>query len=385
MAARIAAVEAEATQVHEEVKRKEAQGRQHRRQLQAEAAAAAQEKRPAFLATREAPGWQRRPEARATKIVQEGAEWPLRRRAPTTGFWERANASRKPSQTAKKAAERDLLLDAGEAIEAPAQDGDRLAALGYWVSPAFVLEKTERKLQGRRIVEKVKDRFCVNMKRANTRGRKRRFKNDHLEMLPDCTPSVKENPDTHLITWDVKGAFKHVGIKPKHLHRFAVDLGPDVPGARFIIMLVLPFGWLNSPYFWGQVMAEPIRAMRGQGVPTLLYVDDGLAELYDDLQPGARFQRGMMARSDGRGPTVPPHGTSAGVVIAWDGTQGPSTTSEGNPRRQQVAKDPAWRRGEEKEDEGRTRSAMGKILRKHGGSLATEFRLYVYCEYSVNS
>lgn len=144
------------------------------------------------------------------------------------------------------------------------------------MSPAFVLEKTERKLQGRRIVEKVKDRFCVNMKRANTRGRKRRFKNDHLEMLPDCTPSVKENPDTHLITWDVKGAFKHVGIKPKHLHRFAVDLGPDVPGARFIIMLVLPFGWLNSPYFWGQVMAEPIRAMRKQGVPTLLYVDDGL-------------------------------------------------------------------------------------------------------------
>ena len=38
-----------------------------------------------------------------------------------------------------------------------------------------------------------------------------------------------------------------------------------------------------------------------------------LAELYDDLQPGARFQHGMMARSDGRGPTVPPHGTSA----AW--------------------------------------------------------------------
>ena len=38
-----------------------------------------------------------------------------------------------------------------------------------------------------------------------------------------------------------------------------------------------------------------------------------LAELYDDLQPGARFQRGVMARSDGRGPTVPPHGTSA----AW--------------------------------------------------------------------
>jgi hypothetical protein len=37
VAARIAAVEAEATQVHEEVKRKEAQGRQHRRRLQAEA------------------------------------------------------------------------------------------------------------------------------------------------------------------------------------------------------------------------------------------------------------------------------------------------------------------------------------------------------------
>ena len=38
----------------------------------------------------------------------------------------------------------------------------------------------------------------------------------------------------------------------------------------------------------------------------------------------------------------------SGVVIAWDGTQGPSTTSEGNPRRQQVAKDPAWRRRRER-------------------------------------
>ena len=244
--------------------------------MRSEAAAVILEKRPNFLATRESPGWRRRPESRAAKVVEEGADWPLRRRAPTTGFWEKAKGSKKEDQTRKKEAERDDLLANGEAIEAPVQDGAKLAAQGYWISPAFVLERRIRHVKGKRIYEEVKDRFCVNMKRANTRGRKRRFKNDHLEQMPEVMPSVATEPDTHLFSWDVKGAFKLVGLKLKYIHRFCVDLGPDVDGPRFIVMLVLPFGWLNSPWYWGQVMAEPVRSMRRAGIPTLLYVDDGL-------------------------------------------------------------------------------------------------------------
>ena len=275
-AARLERLEAAAEQSAELLQLRERRAAKTRQALRSEAEAVILEKRPNFLATRESPGWRRRPESRAAKIVEEGADWPLRRRAPTTGFWEKAKGSKKEDQTRKKEAERDDLLANGEAIEAPVQDGAKLAAQGYWISPAFVLERRIRHVKGKRIYEEVKDRFCVNMKRANTRGRKRRFKNDHLEQMPEVMPSVATEPDTHLFSWDVKGAFKLVGLKLKYIHRFCVDLGPDVDGPRFIVMLVLPFGWLNSPWYWGQVMAEPVRSMRRAGIPTLLYVDDGL-------------------------------------------------------------------------------------------------------------
>jgi hypothetical protein len=31
-------------------------------------------------------------------------------------------------------------------------------------------------------------------------------------------------------------------------------MGPDVLGPRFMVYIVLPFGWTLSPYFWGAVM-----------------------------------------------------------------------------------------------------------------------------------
>lgn len=298
--------------------------------------------------------------------MEEGAEWPLRRRAPTTGFWEEARGSRKLSQTRKKEEERDALLEAGEAIVAPVQDGAVLAKQGYWVSPAFVLEKQVRSHKGKKVTITVKDRFCVNMKRANTRGRKRRFKNDHIDEMPECMPSVKDNPDTHLFSWDIKGAFKHVGIKSKHIHRFAVDLGPDVTGPRYIVMLVLPFGWLNSPYFWGQVMAEPTREMRRLGVPTLVYVDDGLcsgrtrdeALKHRDIVETVLGDYGLRMERDERG--VPVKGQ-------WE----PSQTLDCHTGTKICVKENQFRLAKEKEKRLRQQShALIRSMTRHEGKVS---------------
>ena len=40
--------------------------------------------------------------------------------------------------------------------------------------------------------------------------------------------------------------------------------------------IVLPFGWTLSPYFWGAVAKVPVTEMRTAGIPTIMYVDDGL-------------------------------------------------------------------------------------------------------------
>ena len=152
----------------------------------------------------------------------------------------------------------------------PSQDGEELERRGYWISPGFILStvKTEEKSK-----EKVtKRRLCVNMKRANARNRKRSFKNDKLE---EAGQMVQE--DCWVISWDVKGAFQHVGIHPAHCRYFVVDMGPECgAGPRFIMMLCLPFGYVNSPEIWGRVMKTATTAMRAAGIPTLVYVDDGL-------------------------------------------------------------------------------------------------------------
>jgi hypothetical protein len=263
---------------------RKAQLLKHKAVAVAEAAAAATD-RCSFVRTRASPGWRQRAEEGidgvADRAVREGARGVLRRRAPTSGFWVKAGASRKATQTREKERTRDELFAKGHAIVAPCQDGAELARRGYWISPGFVLETTKTVGSGADKKRVTKQRFCVNEKEANKRYRKKTFKNDKIEDIAICmdrpiemAPVIEDQP--HVFSWDVEGAFTVVGIYPPHTMRHCVDLGPDVSGPRFMVYIVLPFGWTLSPYFWGAVAKVPITEMRAASIPTLLYVDDGL-------------------------------------------------------------------------------------------------------------
>ena len=256
----------------------------HREEAAARAVAAAQA-HCSFVKTRESQGWRQRREegfdAVADRAVEQGARGVLRRRASKSGFWVPAKGCKEERQTKKKETTREELLSQGHAILAPCQDGAELVRRGYWISPGFVL--TQSKVVGtgqeRRRVEK--DRFCVNMKEGNKRYRKKTFKNDRIEDLPLCMDrpellAVQVEDQPHVFTWDAQGAFTIVGLDPPSTIRFCVDLGPDVKGPRFIVYIVLPFGWTLSPYFWGAVAKVPVTEMRTAGIPTIMYVDDGL-------------------------------------------------------------------------------------------------------------
>ena len=226
-----------------------------------------------FMKARQAPVWrQLAEEGNVTKTAKEmnlGARMALKRRASREGFWHPAGRSRTEEERDVKIKERDRYLSEGHAIPAPWQDGEELTRQGYWISPGFVL--TTQKLDEKTKRKKVKRRMCVNMKRANARNRKRTYKNDKLEEMGEMI-----GPDCYAISWDIEGAFQHVGIHPGHCRYFVVDFGPDVPGTRFIMMLCLPFGFCNSPEIWGRVMKTATTAMRSAGIPTIVYVDDGL-------------------------------------------------------------------------------------------------------------
>ena len=195
-----------------------------------------------FMKARQAPVWrQLAEEGNVTKTAKEmnlGARMALKRRASREGFWHPAGRSRTEEERDVKIKERDRYLSEGHAIPAPWQDGEELTRQGYWISPGFVL--TTQKLDEKTKRKKVKRRMCVNMKRANARNRKRTYKNDKLEEMGEMI-----GPDCYAISWDIEGAFQHVGIHPGHCRYFVVDFGPDVPGTRFIMMLCLPFGFCN--------------------------------------------------------------------------------------------------------------------------------------------
>ena len=193
----------------------------------------------------------------------------LKRRADRSGFWHRAGSSSTEEDRRAKEEERDKYLREGHAMVAPSQDGEELARRGYWISPGFVLKTVkEGEVPGSRVLKR---RLCVNMKKANSRNRKRRFKNDKLEEMGEMI-----GEGCWVVTWDIKGAFQHVGIHPAHCRYFVVDMGPDVSGPRFMMMLCLPFGYVNSPEIWGRVMKTATTAIRAAQIPTIVYVDDGM-------------------------------------------------------------------------------------------------------------
>lgn len=202
------------------------------------------------------------------------------------GFHERVPAKLDREFVEEKECERDRGLKTGVYNVAPSQDPKELVRAGWYISPCFFVPKAERRGVSKAewaampVEQRIKLlRLVMNMKRVNTRCRKKKTKFQGLKHLSGMGVKGKH---TRAFTWDVKSAYHLVQIRPEDQMYMCVDLGPSVSGPRFITCAALPFGYTNSPFVWTRVMRVAQRALntnpveKGGPAPALVWLDDGI-------------------------------------------------------------------------------------------------------------
>ena len=95
-------------------------------------------------------------------------------------------------------------------------------------------------------------RLVVNLKRLNSFCKAYNCRYDTLKLL--STWAMK---DSWMLKVDLQDAYYHVSVQPDHRHYFTFQFC----GAMYE-MCTLPFGWINSPYFFVKTMRCVVRYLR---------------------------------------------------------------------------------------------------------------------------
>lgn len=162
----------------------------------------------------------------------------------------------------------------------PSQDPKVLVSMGYMISPGFFVDKTDKKnipaaeWTAMSVEEQIEFlRLCVNMKRVNRQVKGKRCR---MKGLRGLGTAAQKGVHTHASSWDVKGAYKRVGVHLDFQKFMCIDFGESIRnGPRFVVSLTLPFGYKLSPYLWTRICAKPVAEMRAT-MPTVIWLDDGL-------------------------------------------------------------------------------------------------------------
>ena len=184
---------------------------------------------------------------------------------PPRPFWRRAYATdQKQRQELQR--ERDKNLLAGSWVACGVQDGEELVRLGHCISPAFCIPKKDDP----------DPRACIDMRIVNESAKKQSARPEGLDLVPSLAQK-----GWYAMSRDVKKAFHHVGIDQADWPYMTVDLGEPIgpisaDNPRFVYVVVLPFGYTNSPAVWQKTMMCIIKRCREQGVPCTLWLDDVL-------------------------------------------------------------------------------------------------------------
>ena len=201
---------------------------------------------------------------------------PWCRNRPPRPFWRRAYATTGGQRLALQA-RRDKNLASGAWVSCPVQDGDALVRAGHCISPAFCIPKKNDP----------EPRECIDMRIVNSFAEKMTAQPEGLNLIPQIAEK-----GWYAMSVDVKKAFHCVGVDRRDWRFMAVDLGPpigevSVQNPRFIYVVVLPFGYTNSPGVWQRTMMSVLNRCRSgqaavdQGlsrteVPCTLWLDDVL-------------------------------------------------------------------------------------------------------------
>ena len=195
------------------------------------------------------------------------------------GFHERMPARLDQQYLANRVLEVEDGLRKGEYKLPFSQDPKELVAAGHFISPAFFVDKAERrpvkKKQWEAMDTKAQNkllRLIANMKRANLRVKDRRCRMKGLQGVPFMT---QQGVHTHMSSRDVKGAYKLVGLDDGFTKYATLDYGPSMPpGKRFVEMTTLPMGYKLSVFVFQRIMLKAVKQIRAAGIPVVVWLDD---------------------------------------------------------------------------------------------------------------
>ena len=195
------------------------------------------------------------------------------------GFHERMPARLDQQYLANRVLEVTDGLRKGEYLLPFSQDPVKLVAAGHFISPAFFVDKAERReVKGREwnaMTTKQQNkllRLIANMKRANKRVRDRRCRMRGLQGVPYM---AQKGVHTHMSSADVVGAYKMVGLNPENRKHATLDYGPSMPeGMRFVEMTTLPMGYKLSVFVFQRIMLQAVKKIRAAGIPVVVWLDD---------------------------------------------------------------------------------------------------------------
>ena len=102
------------------------------------------------------------------------------------------------------------------------------------------------------------------------------FQYEDIRTVKKCIRSGDQ-----MFTIDLKDGFHHVPILPNFRDYFGFQWR-----GVYYRWAVLPFGWCNSPYFFGKVLKPVVTFLRSQGIRIVLYVDDFLGLVRPEVSIG---------------------------------------------------------------------------------------------------
>lgn len=248
-----------------------------------------------YLRPRSAPGWRRKGPSLEEQWVRGGVRIHFHWWSRREGFHQPLARRLDVENVQEREAERDRGLANGVYRLPFSQDPKELVAAGHMIMPAFFVDK-----ESRRSVDaaswaamspenRIKHlRFVSNLKRLNRQCKKKSVKFEGLDKLPQMAGPGEFAAAT---SWDVNKAFNLLEIYRPDQKCMTLDLGQCVTGPRFVMCAAMPFGYVNSPYVFTRVMRVPVSEMRAEGIPTMIWLDDGLNLWRSAVEGKQRFPR----------------------------------------------------------------------------------------------
>ena len=116
-----------------------------------------------------------------------------------------------------------------------------------------------------------KKRLILDLRHVNKYVYKQRFKCADIKTLIQLI-----DKEYYMFKFDLKSAYHHIEIYEEHRKflSFAWSLGDS--GVRYFQFCVLPFGLSSAPFIFTKLLKPLITVWRKQGIPIVVYLDDGL-------------------------------------------------------------------------------------------------------------